>query len=188
MAQRDFYRAYPTAPLAVSFVDLVGYTAITETHGDELAADMAQELADIAIDQLAPGDRLVKTMGDAVLISSASPVSGIELLQRISECCARASRPLDIHAGAHYGPVIERNGDIFGATVNLAARIAATARSGQVLVTHQMAHAARVAGMAAADLGARSFRNVTQHVSVFELELQAPAPYCVVPTAGDRWA
>ncbi|UMG92241.1 hypothetical protein [Nocardioides sp. TF02-7] len=57
-------------------VDLAGYTALTETHGDEHAADLATKFARLAEEQLDTGDRLIKTIGDAVLLATPSPCYG----------------------------------------------------------------------------------------------------------------
>jgi class 3 adenylate cyclase len=75
--------ATPTSPSSSSiratfcFIDLAGFTALTEAHGDEDAADLATSFAVLARSALAPGDQLVKTIGDAVLLTSPSAQSDV---------------------------------------------------------------------------------------------------------------
>jgi len=66
-----------------ALVDLAGYTALTETHGDEHAAELATTFAALATECLASGDRLVKPIGDAVLPASTNPSAGISLVDRL---------------------------------------------------------------------------------------------------------
>src|SRR5271166_1550137 len=65
------------------FIDLAGFTALTEAHGDLDAADMATRFADIAREALRGGDRLVKTIGDGVLVTSPTPSTALDLVERI---------------------------------------------------------------------------------------------------------
>ena len=80
-----------------AFVDMAGFTALTEAQGDEDAADLATMFADITRAALGPGDRLVKTIGDAVLVTSKDPAPALvsaELTVRCSNrnrsCCRRS--------------------------------------------------------------------------------------------------
>src|SRR5436305_13778118 len=103
-----------TANAAVAFADLAGFTALTEAHGDLAAADIAEGLAGTAESVLATSDQLVKTLGDAVLLTSSDASSGIALVQRLFQACESDARFPDLRAGVHYGPIIRRGGDIFG--------------------------------------------------------------------------
>ena len=116
---------------AVAFADLAGFTALTEAHGDVVAADIAERLVAVTKSVMAVGDRLVKDIGDAVLLTSADAVSGIGLVLRLFDACDTDAQFPDLRAGLHYGPVVERAGDIFGSTVNIAARIIAKAPVGR---------------------------------------------------------
>lgn len=158
---------------AVLFADLAGFTAMTEAHGDLRAADVAERFAALVSSQLGPGDRLIKSIGDAVLVSSPSAATGVALLHRIARACAAAEHLPAVRMGAHFGPIVERGDDIFGATVDLAARITAAAAGGQVLAGPALAGAARTAGISVTDLGPRTFCNVTAPLRVVDLELGA---------------
>lgn len=108
-----------------AFVDMAGFTALTEAQGDEDAADLATMFADITRAALAPGDRLIKTIGDAVLITSPDAAAGLSLIERLLTEAAAEARLPTLRAGLHHGEAVERDGDVFGAAVNLAARVAA---------------------------------------------------------------
>ena len=103
-------------------VDLAGFTALTEAHGDDQAADLATRFARLAADHLGEGDRLVKSIGDAVLMAShtnQSNQSALTLVTSLLEHCNRPPDPPTARAGLHRGPAVERDGDLFGAAVNL---------------------------------------------------------------------
>ncbi len=97
-----------TIDAAVAFADLAGFTALTEAHGDTAAADTAERLVAVAKLVLGAGDRLVNTLGDAVLLTSADALSGITLVQRLFDACEADARFPDVRVGLHYGPVIRR--------------------------------------------------------------------------------
>jgi adenylate cyclase len=164
-----------TANAAVAFADLAGFTALTEAHGDFAAADIAERLAGAAESVLIASDRLVKTLGDAVLLTSSDAFSGISLLQRLFEACEADLRFPDLRAGMHYGPIIQRGNDVFGSTVNVAARITARAGGGEVFVTRPVADAAAAAEIRTRRLGLIPLRNLTEPVELFEL-VRAAAP------------
>src|SRR5207302_1690220 len=112
-------------PHSFLFADLVGFAALAELHGDEAAADVATRLAAEAA-RLAEvhGARLVKSLGDAVMVHSRCPVQAVRLGLRLHAALAAVPGFPPMHAGVHTGGAIERGGDWFGATVNLAARVA----------------------------------------------------------------
>src|SRR5918995_3485937 len=118
------------------FADIAGYTALTEAHGDADAADLAAQFCR-AISQVAAasGGEVVKTIGDAVMVRHSVPSDAVSLgLTAAHEVIAGHGFPA-VRVGMHHGPAIAREGDWFGATVNLAARVAAVAAGGEVLLT-----------------------------------------------------
>jgi class 3 adenylate cyclase/YHS domain-containing protein len=153
------------------FVDLEGFTALTESQGDEDAARIATQFAKLTSSVLGPGDRLVKTIGDAVLVTSPSAASGVALVERLFTEAGADPRLPALRAGLHHGSAVEKDGDVFGAAVNLAARVAAEAHSGEVLGTQGIADAALAAGIPVAELGALSLKNVRGKVALFSLAL-----------------
>ena len=101
-----------TSNAAVTFGDLAGFTALTEAHGDIAAADIAEQLVVDAESVLGVGDRLVKAIGDAVLLTSVDAASAITLIFRLFDACERDARFPDLRAGLHFGSVVERGGDV----------------------------------------------------------------------------
>lgn len=152
-----------------AMVDLAGYTALTETHGDEMAADLAVAFADLARSNLSDGDRLVKPIGDAVLLASNGPGAALTLVDRLLTATAELDGFPLARAGLHHGPAVERDGDMFGAAVNLAARVAGQAAGGQTLVTRGVADVAREIGHPVACIGTIALRNVAEHQELFEV-------------------
>jgi adenylate cyclase len=154
-----------------AMIDLAGFTALTEIHGDSQAADLAIAFAELAANRLGPEDRLVKSIGDAVLLASPSPEAGVALVSAILEDCRTLPGFPVARAGLHHGPAAERDGDFFGAAVNLTARIAGQATGEQTLATATVAEAAAAAGKTIRSIGEVPLRNVAQRCELFEVEL-----------------
>jgi class 3 adenylate cyclase/YHS domain-containing protein len=152
----------------VCFVDMAGFTALTEEQGDEDAAAIATRFADLTLGALKAGERLVKSIGDAVMVTCPTPGRAVRLIERLM---IRASGLPPLRAGIHYGPVVEKKGDVFGATVNLAARIAAEAHAGEVLSTKAIADAAEKDGIPVIELGEVLLKNVSGPVPLYALGL-----------------
>ena len=163
------------AELTFVMIDLAGFTALTEAHGDEEAANVALAFASLAESCAEGADRLVKTMGDAVLLAASEPSAGIALAQRILTSCRERDQFLVTRTGINHGPAVGRGADYFGHTVNLSARLAAHAAPGQVLVTDEIAEAARVTGIEVETLGELQFKNVAAATRVHALSL-GPVP------------
>ena len=163
------------------FADLSGFTALTEAHGDEDAADLAAIFYAQARELLAEhrGEE-VKTLGDAIMVRCDCARSAIALgLRLVQQVGAKHGFP-SVRVGLHTGPAVARDGDWFGATVNVAARISGAAAGGEVLLS--TATAAAAGANADGELGAsqphtnmrlrprgrRSLRNVGDPVELFE--------------------
>lgn len=117
------------------FADLAGYTALTEAHGDERAAELAGDFFACVrelLDEHAADE--VKTIGDAVMVRAETAGAAIALgLAIVDAVDAREWFP-PVRVGMSTGEAIGRDGDWFGSTVNLAARIAGVAGGGEVLL------------------------------------------------------
>jgi adenylate cyclase len=128
----------PERPPAIAFVDLSGYTSMTVERGDEAAATAADRLRALAEESVRAVDgRLVKLLGDGVMLRFHDAASAIRATLDLIERVAAADLPA-AHAGIAAGRVVIRDGDIFGQTVNLAARIADHAGPGEVVVEEGM--------------------------------------------------
>jgi len=159
------------ALLTFLFADLAGFTALTETHGDDDAANVVARFYDLAHASLTGEARLIKTIGDAVMIvADQSPAAVLTALRLVAAVRAETDFPA-VRTGLHSGPAVERSSDYFGATVNLAARITAYAHSDQILCTEAVAESIRSLDIAVIySAGIVSFKNVAQPVALFELE------------------
>ena len=162
-----------TTERTIAFVDLAGFTALTEAHGDAAAVDLLDTFAAVARVAIGEGAELVKTVGDAVMLAAPDPATGLAAVRRVFEECYAKDSFLEPRGGLHHGPVIGRDGDYFGATVNLAARVASRAGTGQALATAAVADAARVAGIDIVALGPHSLRNILAPVELWALDLCA---------------
>jgi adenylate cyclase len=137
-ARRARYRLTPggTAPVAVGFADLVGFTALSSTLDDDELADVVDRFTVLAYDRVAlAGGRVVKTVGDEVMYVVDDPLAGAELALELAEAYAHDNDLPDVRVGMAWGPALSRDGDLFGPTVNLAARIVAIARPRSVVVS-----------------------------------------------------
>jgi adenylate cyclase len=137
MEERGLTPRKPRRPPAIAFLDLTGYTAVAEERGDEAAAELAASLGDVvkeaARDQ---GCRPVKWLGDGVMFHFADPARAIRTSLDLVEETERVLS-LPARVGINAGAVIVQEGDYFGKTVNVAARIADYARPREVLVSEE---------------------------------------------------
>jgi class 3 adenylate cyclase len=153
---------------AMSFLDLVGYTHLTEQQGDAAAAALAESLA-VLVDRSSRehGGVPVKWLGDGVMIHHREPagavLSALELVAQLPE----AGLP-PAHVGVAAGPVVAQGGDYFGRTVNLAARIAAHASAGQVLVSGSVAESAPPQGVRFVEQGELPLKGFAHPVRLLE--------------------
>ncbi|HEV2062503.1 MAG TPA: adenylate/guanylate cyclase domain-containing protein [Solirubrobacteraceae bacterium] len=126
--------------VSIAFADLAGYTRLTEELGDELAVDAVERFTD-AVENTLPDDaRIVKTIGDEVMIVASDPGGLVDWAVGFQKL-VQEDRPLP-RIGLHFGEVVYRDGDYYGREVNLAARVVARAAGGEVLVTRAVVEAA----------------------------------------------
>src|SRR5919201_2090653 len=132
---------------AMCFLDLVGYTRLTEERGDQAAAELAGRLA-MLVGRSARehGGVPVKWLGDGVMFHYREPAGAVLAALQMVEEFPQAGLP-PAHVGVAAGPVVVQGADYFGRAVNLAARLAARAQAGQVLATGPVAEAAAPAGV-----------------------------------------
>jgi adenylate cyclase len=151
------------------FADIAGFTALTEAHGDEEAANLVGEFSEAVNAELPAYDGAhVKTIGDAILLRIPDPGGAVLLGLRITHELMRGHGAPAVRVGLHHGTAVERAGDYFGAAVNLAARVSAEASGGEVLLTgHTAALAPSVEGVYYAPRGRRVLRNVREPVELF---------------------
>ena len=118
--------------VGICFCDLAGYTRFTEEEGDEQALSYVERFVDRVTESLPDDARVVKTIGDEAMIVGQD-------IQALTEWAVRFQREFgqrpEPRIGIHYGAALYRDGDYFGREVNLASRVVARARGGEVLAT-----------------------------------------------------
>jgi adenylate cyclase len=118
--------------VAIAFADLAGYTRLTEEVGELEAVDAVERFVE-AVEVTLPDDaRVIKTIGDEVMVVAADPAALIDWA--VGFQALQAERPLP-RIGIHYGGALYRDGDYYGRDVNIASRVAARSAGGEVLVT-----------------------------------------------------
>jgi adenylate cyclase len=150
------------------FADIAGFTALTEAHGDEDAAQLAAEFCD-DVKRVAPeyGGEHVKNIGDALMLRLPDPARATELGLRIThELMCEHGSP-SVRVGLHHGPAVERDRDYFGAAVNLAARVSGEASANDVLMTAETAElAGELPGVTFESRGRRQLRHIQEPVEL----------------------
>jgi adenylate cyclase len=160
LEQAGLYRRLERPP-AVCFLDLTGYTRLTEQRGDAAAADLAAQLAGLVRRSAREhGGMAVKWLGDGVMFYFREPGAAVLAAVEMVEALGRRGLP-PAHVGIHAGPVVFQEGDYFGRTVNLAARIAEYARPGEVLVSQEVVDAADAAPVSFVEIGPVELKGVS---------------------------
>ena len=170
---------------AIAFVDLAGFTALTDVHGDERAVETQQTFVRTLRASLLPDVECVKHLGDGALLAARDPVELLRCLHHLASAwAADATAPL-LRIGAHQGTVVvvqtEHGTDYLGATVNLAARLCELAAGGQLVHSDAMTEAAEAASLRSLPLGQRRLRGVAGLVDAGVVDLTAGVELAVDP-------
>ncbi|MDO9708641.1 adenylate/guanylate cyclase domain-containing protein [Paracraurococcus lichenis] len=135
-----FREAVTTAQLAILFADIAGSTELYHRLGDQPARGLVGDcLGAMASDVARGGGRVVKTIGDEVIATFPTPEAALRTAAALQQGAADrppvGGKPLAIRIGLHFGPVLLEDGDVFGDAVNVAARLVAGAKAGQILTS-----------------------------------------------------
>jgi adenylate cyclase len=167
MEEAGIERTREVKPPAIAFLDLTGYTRLTEERGDEAAAELAASLAGLVQREAQRrGGRPVKWLGDGVMLHFPNPGSGVVAALDMVDAILGAGLP-PAHVGLHAGPVIFQEGDYYGQTVNLASRIADYAQAGEVIVSRSVVDAADGSRVAFRDIGLVQLKNVAGPMDLY---------------------
>jgi adenylate cyclase len=166
-------------PPAICFVDLTGYTRLTEEGGDTAAAAAAVMLTPL-VGRIASehGGTPVKWLGDGVMLYFADPGGAVAAALEMADELPAAGLP-PVHAGIDAGPVIFQDGDYFGRAVNTAARIAAHAKAGEVLVSDAVRGASMIPAVTFDPLGPTGLRGVLRPVLLHRAQPARPTTSAV---------
>ncbi len=156
------------------FVDIAGYTALTDAHGELAAADLVDEFGELIRTSVQSSGQLQSLTGDSAFLVFPGPLLALDALSALYKSIAdRQDFPI-VRAGLHHGSALFRGNRYFGSTVNLAARVAARATGGQILCTKYVAETLARSGISDIELehqGLVSLRNLPQPVDLYEIVL-----------------
>jgi adenylate cyclase len=174
-------------PVAVLFVDLAGFTPLTESMGDAAAADVLARFSHLVRDSASRWEgRVVKQIGDEFMLVFPDAAGALECGLDIVSTVAREPRFPAVRMGAHAGHALYREADYFGSTVNVAARVTARAERGAFLVTERVRRACvDRPSLAWISLGAHDLKGVSEAVVLHEVRAaDAPVARPVDPVCG----
>jgi adenylate cyclase len=155
-------------PQAMCFLDLSGYTRLTEQRGDQAAAEMSANLGSLVQrGSHGRGGRPVKWLGDGVMVHFKDPGAAVHFALEMRDEVPAVDLPAT-HIGIAAGPLILQDGDYFGRTVNLASRIAGHAEAGQVLVSDLVVEVAADPVVEFVDVGPVDLKGVSGPVGLHE--------------------
>ena len=158
----------------VAFVDLAGFSAITDVYGDASAIEVLVCFEELVFRALGGHGPPIKWIGDEAMFGFPDPETALQVLGRLLPACRAEPRIPLTRTGLNHGPVLRRANDLFGSTVNVAARVAALASPGQLLATLPIADIAAASGIVVRDVGEVPLRSIADQVRLYSIEL-APA-------------
>ena len=163
-------------PVAMLFMDLASFTALTDAMGDAAAATVLDRFSDLvrrAANRC--GGRVVKQIGDAFMVVFVDTPSALRCGCDVARSSAEEPQFPGVRMGLHAGPVLYREGDYYGATVNLAARVAGEATMGQLLVTAAVRQASGgIDDVEFVSVGSRSLKGISEPVELYEVRRGGP--------------
>jgi adenylate cyclase len=167
------------------FVDIAGYTALTDSHGELAAADLVDDFRDLVKTCVESSGHLQSLIGDCALLVFADPIVAMDALSTLYKLIADRQEFPIVRTGLHHGSALVRGDHHFGSTVNLAARVAARAKGGQILCTKYIADTltrSEVPDIEVEHQGLVSLRNLPQPVDLYEIVLlSCPREYAIDP-------
>ncbi|MGD2137927.1 MAG: adenylate/guanylate cyclase domain-containing protein [Gammaproteobacteria bacterium] len=170
LAREGLSTPAPAVSPAIAFVDVSGFTRMTEEEGDMVAAELASRFADL-VQQVASvhGGTIVKLLGDGAMVQFPDVTRAVHTMLELHRRAAGAELPT-MHAGIDSGPLVRRDGDVFGTVVNLAARASSHAGPGEVLVTGAVARGWKGSGVSFHEVGEVQLRGLTHPVRLFRAD------------------
>jgi adenylate cyclase len=162
--ERAGLQARPAVAPAMCFLDLTGYTRLTEERGDEAAAELATRLSTLVRQraELRRG-KVVRWLGDGVMFFFHEPGPAVHAAIEMMEDISGHGLP-PAHVGVHAGPVVTQGGDYFGRTVNIASRIAEYARPGELLVSQEVVDASDLDDVTFTEVGPVELKGVSSPI------------------------
>ena len=152
------------------FADLTGYTELTEEAGDDVAAEVALTFAQLASEVAARyRGQVIKLLGDGVFLQFRDPDDAVMASLEMVDAAPSRGLP-DVHIGVNAGPMLYDEGDYFGRTVNIAARIASEAGSAEVYVGEPVVQIVSGDGLRLTEVGMFELKGIADPVRIFRAE------------------
>jgi adenylate cyclase len=156
--------------LAILMADLTGYTAMTDIHGGASAAKIVNKYMEIVDAALHGSTRVMQCIGDQVVMIAENSNDLLQTAKRLNILTREEHHFLSIHAGLHFGQILIENNNLFGSTINVAARIMNVACRGQVFCSsnflHQLPEESR---QLFRPIGPHKLKNVMNQIELHEL-------------------
>jgi adenylate cyclase len=166
LAEHGYVQGHTEEPEAVVFVDISGYTTLAEIQGDRLSALLGAGVGDLAAEVTERcGGRLVKLLGDGAMLHFPKVDSAVVAAVELIGAAREAGLP-PLHVGVNHGPMVYRDGDYYGHTVNTAARLASAAPAGTIYATSEAAARASADWM---PVGPVMLKGISQPIEVFAI-------------------
>ena len=173
---------FESTAATVAFVDLAGFSALTDVYGDESAVRVLTYFERLVREAAGGHAPPIKWIGDEAMFGFPDPATALAVLGRLLPACRSEPRIPLTRTGLNHGPVLRRAADLFGSTVNVAARIAARASPGQMLATEPVAAIAAESGIDVRALGKIKLRSIAARVPLYSIELtEASDPAWICP-------
>jgi adenylate cyclase len=167
------------------FVDIAGYTALTDTHGELAAANLVDDFAGLIRTSCEPLGHLQSLVGDCAFFVFSDPLVAMNALSALYASIADRQNFPVVRAGLHHGSALVRGNRHFGSTVNIAARVAAQATGGQILCTECVAQTlgrSRALDVEIKPQGRVSLRNLPDPMELYEVVLSGTSrQYAIDP-------
>jgi len=167
------------------FVDIAGYTALTDTHGELAAADLVDDFAKLIRASVEPLGKLQSLVGDCAFFVFSDPIIAKNALLALYNSIADRQHFPVVRAGLHHGSALYRGDRHFGSTINIAARVAAQATGGQILCTQCVAETLGRADVLDVEIkpqGQVSLRNLPDPMELYEIVLSGSSrQYAIDP-------
>ena len=168
--------------MAILMADLSGYTALTETHGPHSAADLIDRYLEIVQNCLVGESKLNERTGDEVMIISSSADNILASALLLMKLISNEENFLQVHGGLHYGKVLWRNNSLFGAAINLTARIGAKAGSGTFWCSDDFVKALSSESLVTLHpKGKHSLKNVSEEKEMYEIGIEDKGSFYIDP-------
>ena len=153
------------------FVDLAGFSRLTETHGDAAAVRSGTLLREVT-ERAARlhGGKVVKLLGDGAMLVFRAAQDAVSAGSFLLTSVGWNEELPPPHIGAHSGTVIERDGDLFGGTVNIAARLSSAAGPGEFVASAEIVSALEGHPEATLNpMGDLVLKNISRRISAFRI-------------------